>query len=214
MARKTKDEAEKTRSSIIDAAEKVFYAHGVTRSSLELVAQKAGVTRGAVYWHFKDKPALFHAMAQRVFLPHEDMLEKLAAQPSPEPLLDLKKACIHALKMMAKDKRRREVVTILFLRCEYIEEMFDIIKRQNASKNRILVLSEKLFSRAQDLKMLAPCWTPRQAAVSMEALIIGLILGWLEQPKKISLATVGVSCVEAFFNSLQANPSSYVPSTS
>ncbi len=204
MARRTKEEAEKTRERIIDAAEKVFYARGVTRSSLEDVAIAAGVTRGAVYWHFKNKIELFHALAQRVFLPHEDMLEKLVAQPSPTPLLDLKNACIHALKMMSKDKRRREGVTILLLRCEYVEEMLDIMKRQNSSKNRILALSEKLFLHAHDLKMLAPGWTPRQAAVAMEALIVGLILGWLEQPKKINLVTLGVSCVEAFFNSLQA----------
>ncbi|MFA4994349.1 MAG: TetR family transcriptional regulator [Bdellovibrionales bacterium] len=205
MARRTKEDAEKTRGRIIDAAEKIFYAHGVTRSSLEQIAEEAGVTRGAVYWHFKDKAELFHAMAQRIFLPHEDLLEKMAARPSATPLLDLKNACIHALKMMSKDKRRREVVTILFLRCEYVEEMLDIIKRRNVSKNKMLVLSEKLFLHARELKMLAPCWTPRQAAVAMEALIVGLILGWLEQPKKIGLVTIGASCVEAFFNSLQAH---------
>jgi TetR/AcrR family transcriptional regulator, repressor of the mexAB-oprM multidrug resistance operon len=204
MARRTKEDAEKTRSAIIDAAEKVFYAHGVTRSSLEDVAMEAGVTRGAVYWHFKNKVELFHAMAERVFLPHEDMLQKLVAQPSSTPILDLKNACIHALQMMARDKRRREVGTILFLRCEYVEEMLDIIKRHNSCKNRILALSEKLFQHARDLKMLASGWTPHQAAVAMEALIVGLILGWLEQPKRNSLITIGVSCVEAFFNSLQA----------
>ena len=210
MARRTKDEALKTRGAIIDAAEKVFYAHGVTRSSLEHVAAAAGVTRGAVYWHFKDKPALCEAMAQRVYLPHEDMLEKLAAQSSPAPLLDLKKACIHVLKMMAKDKRRREVVTILFLRCEYVEEMSGIMKRRNASKNRMLVLSEKLFSRAQDLKMLAPFWTPRQAALATQALMTGLILNGLEDRKNFNFSSIGIACVEAFFSSLQAHAPSYV----
>ncbi len=209
MARKTKIEAEKTKSAIIDAAERVFYAHGVTRSSLDLVAREAGVTRGAVYWHFKDKPALFHAMAQRIFLPHEDLLEKLAAQSSLSPLEDLKDACLHAIQTLAKDKQRRDVLTILFLRCEYIKEMHDIIKRMSVSKNRILALSEKFFSRARDLKMLAPCWTPRQAAMAMEAMIVGLILGWIEQPKKINLATAGASCIEALFRSMQARPSSY-----
>jgi hypothetical protein len=107
--------------------------------------------------------------------------------------------------MMGKDKRRREVVTILFLRCEYVEEMLGIMKRRNAGKNRILVLSEKLFYRARDLKMLAPCWTPRQAAVATQALMTGLILGGLERRKGFGFATVGVACVEAFFYSLQAN---------
>jgi AcrR family transcriptional regulator len=205
MPRRTKDDAEKTRGRILDAAEKVFYARGVTRSSLEHVAKEAGVTRGAVYWHFKDKPALCDALAQRIFLPYEDMLEELTAQPSATPLLDLKSACVHSLKMMAKDKRRRNVVTILFLRCEYVEEMLGIIKRRNACKSRMLDLSEKLFSRARELKMLAPFWTPRQAAVAMQALATGLILGGLEHRKNFGFATMGVACIEAFFTSLQTN---------
>jgi AcrR family transcriptional regulator len=202
MARRTKDEAEKTRNAIIDAAEKVFYAQGVTRSSLEQIAAEAGVTRGAVYWHFKDKAALVDAMAQRVFLPHEDMLEELASQ-SASPIDDLKNACIHSLKRMARDKRRRNVVTILFMRCEYVLEMESIIKRQNASWNRLLALAEKLFARAQDMKMLAPGWNPRQAAVATHALITGLIFGGLERRKNFSFNTTGISCVEAFFNSLR-----------
>ena len=66
MARRTKDEAEKTRNAILDAAEHVFNEHGVARTSLEEIARAANVTRGAVYWHFKDKIALCEAMLQRV----------------------------------------------------------------------------------------------------------------------------------------------------
>ena len=65
MARRTKLEAEQTRHAILDAAERIFYAHGVTRTSLEEIAKHAGVTRGAVYWHFKDKIELCEAMLQR-----------------------------------------------------------------------------------------------------------------------------------------------------
>jgi AcrR family transcriptional regulator len=202
MARRTKDEAEKTRNAILDAAEKVFYARGVSRTSLEQIAEQAGVTRGAVYWHFKDKLELFDAMARRIFLPHEDMLRELAAQSSATPLEDLQKACIHALKMMASDKRRRKVFSILTLRCEYVEEMLGIMKRRNECKNRMLILSEKLFSRAETLKMLAPRWTPRQAAVATQALMSGLISGALEQRKGFSFA-FGATCVTAFFNSLR-----------
>jgi AcrR family transcriptional regulator len=205
MARRTKDEAEKTRNAILDAAETVFYASGVSHTSLEQIAAAAGVTRGAVYWHFRDKLELLDAMAKRVFLPNEDMLEELAAQPSAAPLDDLKKACVHSLRMMGRDKRRRIVVSILTLRCEYVEEMVGIMKRNNACKNRMLILSEKLFVQAHKLNMLAPCWTPRKAAVATQALMMGLISGGLQQRKGFGFATVGVACVEAFFESLQAS---------
>ncbi len=69
MARKTKEEAEKTRKDLIAAARTVFHECGVSRSTLEKIAKEAGVTRGALYWHFKDKAALFSAMREDVFTP-------------------------------------------------------------------------------------------------------------------------------------------------
>ena len=205
MARRTKDEAEKTRDALLDAAEDIFYAQGVSRTSLEQIAAKAGVTRGAVYWHFKDKLALCEAMAQRVFLPYEDMLEKLAAQDSTAPLKELEKACLHSLAMMARDKRRRKVVTILTLRCEYVEEMVGIMERRNACKNKMLATSEKLLSRAHRMKLLAKPWTPRKAALALQALINGLIAGALEQRQGFHFSTTCPACIEAFFDALQVS---------
>ena len=203
MPRRTKDEAEKTRDTLLDVAEKLFFKNGVSRTSLEQIAAAAGVTRGAVYWHFADKAALFAAMADRVFLPHEDMLEQLAAQISDTPLEDLQKACLHSLHMMAKDKRRRDVVSILTLRCEYLDEMQDIIERRNACKQRMLTLSEKFLTRAARMKILASPWTPRKAAIALQALMSGLISGALEKRKGFDFATSCAACVEAFFASLQ-----------
>ncbi|MDE2030140.1 MAG: TetR family transcriptional regulator [Alphaproteobacteria bacterium] len=203
MARKTKTEAEKTRDAILDAAEKVFYERGVTRTSLDKIAQAAGVTRGAVYWHFRDKKEVCEAMMHRVFLPHEDMLEKLAARGSDKPLDDLKHSCLHALKLMATDKRRRNVASIMTLRCEYVEDMEGVVTRRAACKNRMLVSSEKLFARARRLGALAPEWTPRKAAIALQALISGLIMGVLEQRDHFDFAPMGTSCIEAFFKSLQ-----------
>ncbi|RME96025.1 MAG: TetR family transcriptional regulator, partial [Alphaproteobacteria bacterium] len=55
MARKTREEAEKTRQHILDAAFTLFARQGFSRTTLQQIAAAAGVTRGAVYWHFKDK---------------------------------------------------------------------------------------------------------------------------------------------------------------
>ena len=85
MARKTKEDAEITRGRLLDAAEQVFYERGVSGASLADVAQCAGLTRGAVYWHFKDKLDLFDAMLQRVTLPIEQglLLDGAAAKTAP-----------------------------------------------------------------------------------------------------------------------------------
>src|SRR4051812_40843078 len=66
MARRTKEEAKETRNRILDTAEKVFVKKGVSNTSLAQLAQAAGLSRGAIYWHFRNKAALFDAMMKRV----------------------------------------------------------------------------------------------------------------------------------------------------
>jgi TetR/AcrR family acrAB operon transcriptional repressor/TetR/AcrR family transcriptional repressor of mexAB-oprM operon len=204
MARRTKDEAAATRHTLLDAAEKIFYRRGVTRTSLDEIAKAAGMTRGAVYWHFKNKLELCEAMLERVFLPQEDMLERLAARQGDTPLDDLCNACCESLRLIATDKRRQRVVSILMFRCEYVEEMAAVMKRRRACKDRMLGRSERLFERAQKLGQLSSHWTPRTAATALHAMMGGLITYGLEQGKKFDLAKAGPACIQTFFRSLGA----------
>ena len=64
--RRTKTEALKTKR--ISHACRIGYvlSEGIARTSLNEIAQAAGVTRGALYWHFKNKEDLFDALFQRI----------------------------------------------------------------------------------------------------------------------------------------------------
>src|SRR5258706_330493 len=92
MARRTKEEAQETRNRLIDAAERVFQEKGVAHASLEEIAAAAEVTRGAIYWHFKDKAELFDAMMQRVVLPVDAMLAGADCCEEANPLELLRRA--------------------------------------------------------------------------------------------------------------------------
>jgi len=72
MVRRTKQEAQATRSHILDTAERVFEERGVSGTSLHEIAKAAGLTRGAIYWHFEDKADLFNAMMERATMPLEE----------------------------------------------------------------------------------------------------------------------------------------------
>jgi AcrR family transcriptional regulator len=61
----------KARTRILDAAMLVFRRHGFRRSSIEQAAEAAGLTRQALYHHFKSKEALFRAVIEQL---HEDAL--------------------------------------------------------------------------------------------------------------------------------------------
>lgn len=62
MVRKTKEEAERTYHTLLDAAAKIFIRQGVAKTTLTQIATEAGLTRGAVYWHFKNKEAVIQAL--------------------------------------------------------------------------------------------------------------------------------------------------------
>ena len=80
MARRTKEDAQKTREQLLDAAETVFHRKGVSKTSLNDIAEEAGLTRGALYWHFKNKHDVFEAMLERMDLPLEILHQAIAAQ--------------------------------------------------------------------------------------------------------------------------------------
>ena len=123
MARKTKEEAEKTRKDLIAAARTVFHECGVSRSTLEKIAKKAGVTRGALYWHFKDKAELFFAMREDVFAPMIERTDALLFSESHENPLDAIEASLKEFFRVLDDcPLVREVFEIMISRCEYVDE--------------------------------------------------------------------------------------------
>jgi len=65
VARKTKADAQKTLNGLLDAAAWLFQHKGVNQTTLQHIASRAGVTRGALYWHFANKDAVIMALWQR-----------------------------------------------------------------------------------------------------------------------------------------------------
>ena len=123
MARKTKEESLVTRERLLDAAEAVFRERGVTRTSLAEVATAAGMTRGAVYWHFKDKADLFRAMCDRATMPLDANFERAGEtvrRPIPRSPAELS---IGALKSLAGDPRMQSVFEIIFHKSELVDEL-------------------------------------------------------------------------------------------
>lgn len=61
---------EETRKKIIEAATEVFSEYGFFRAPTHLVAMRAGVSKGLIFWYFKDKDELILEVARKA-LPAE-----------------------------------------------------------------------------------------------------------------------------------------------
>ena len=107
--RKTKEEAEQTRQKILNAARKMFFQNGVAKTSLEHIAKEAGVTRGAIYWHFKDKTALFFALQQSACVPIDEGIQKfLKIRNTKIRWMPLKRLCNSFFPLFKRAKAPRK----------------------------------------------------------------------------------------------------------
>src|SRR3546814_14350533 len=93
--RRKKEEGLENRERMLDAAERIYYGRGVSRTTLDQIARAASVTRGAVYWHFQNKSDLFNAAVERVRMPMESAFYQIVE--SADTLEDMERHCAASL---------------------------------------------------------------------------------------------------------------------
>jgi TetR/AcrR family acrAB operon transcriptional repressor len=204
MARRTKEEAAATRDSILDAAERLFVEQGVSRTTLQHIATAAGVTRGAIYWHFDDKGALFNAMMERATLPLESAMALLDQLDAAEPLRDLRDYLVAVLRVTAEDPQARRVFEIATLKMEFVDELDAARVRRSESLAAWMTRAEGRIRLAGHRGLLRAGVTPRAVALGMWAMIDGLIRNWLFDPAAFDLMAIGAEVVDTYIEGLRA----------
>lgn len=202
--RRTKEAAEQTRKSILDAAERVFFDRGVAHTTLEQVARTAAVTRGAVYWHFKNKAALFNAVIERIRLPMERAVYQVL--DTADTLEDLEALCTNALIELHRDSRLRRVYTVLFLKCEHTEDMEETIAREQAVKMQAISSLRAFFSRLQKTGRIRAADEPVELARALYAYMLGLHIDYLRSPELYRMPGDAETLVGYFFAPLKPVP--------
>ena len=201
MVRRTKEDALATRSSLLDAAERLFLAKGVSRTSLNDIAVAAGTTRGAIYWHFRDKPDLFNAMMERVTLPLESAFQQAAVRGQ-DPLCLLRESVLRALRLTAGDEQTCRVFEVATQKVEYAGEM-------GAVRSRHLEVRRHFLGQLQRSLRGSARWRGRRlpipaavAAHGLHALIDGLIQNWLLDRSAFDLVRTGEQAVDSYLAGL------------
>ena len=208
MARRTKAEAQATRNALIDAAERLFDSQGVSRTSLQDIAQAAGATRGAIYWHFKDKVDFFSSMLARICMPFDEICDdKYCDLP---PLERVRLSIQAVFDSMDGDERRRKVFDTALFKMEYVGELEGLRQRH------IEAFEESRAKFARDLEAAAALQSVSlrmgvgEAALGLHSLFVGLIHGWVLSGGDFPLAAIGRMSVDAYLSGLgfELSPSS------
>jgi TetR/AcrR family acrAB operon transcriptional repressor len=204
MARRTKEEAAATRDSILDAAEKLFVEQGVSRTTLQHIATAAGVTRGAIYWHFDDKGALFNAMMERAILPLEAEMQVLDQIESDDPLVDLRNHMLAVLDRTVNDPGARRVFEIATLKVEFVGEMNAVRQRRQDNLANWKSRAERRIRLAADKGLIARDIDAAQVALGLWTMIDGLIRNWMFDPQDFDLLALGKCVIDPYLEGLRA----------
>lgn len=158
MPRKTKEDSIKTRDLLLEASLDVFSEKSFSDVTLSEIAERVGMTKGALYWHFKNKSDLLSKLIGEIFLDSErEFAEKFG---EPETLSDLREYYRKKLVLPDRNDRFIKIQAIMLRRFEWSEDVrsyvFSLLKEQMAKEKmmitNILLKSQKQGSIREDIE--------------------------------------------------------------
>lgn len=204
MARRTKEEAEETRQNILSAAENVFFERGVAHTTLEMIAAEAGVTRGAIYWHFKNKLHLFTEMHERVHLPMREMFFRVIQEGNREDsLYELENFCVESLTRVHEDEHLRKVYTVILLKCEKSSSMEALSERNRQTRQELTTALTSFFDRLMAHGQIRSRVSGSILALAFHNYMVGIFTDYLTAPESYSMPEDARSLMRVFFDPLR-----------
>ena len=201
--RKTKTEALKTRQHLLDAALEVFWRDGVTRASLQAIAQEAGVTRGALYWHFKNKEDLFETLFEQQYADFFAAFNDQTLRDNQDVWTHLQHNLTTMFETLATRESKHEFCNVMFSKCE-----------QTAGNETITELAchyHRLFQKqiayalqlSREQGRLPENTDIELAAIYLESSLVGLIKIWIDEPERFDLIAKSKRVIAANMRVLQ-----------
>ncbi|MDN6548840.1 MAG: multidrug efflux transporter transcriptional repressor AcrR [Enterobacterales bacterium] len=203
MARKTKEQAQATRLQILEAAVCEFSARGVSATSLTDIANAAGVTRGAIYWHFKNKVDLFNEVWNLTESKVSDLEIEYQAKYPDNPLRILREILIYILVATVDDPRRKALMEIIFHKCEFVGEMRSLVDIRKILYLENFERIENVLRNCIECQQLPAELNTRRTAVMMRSYITGIMESWLFLPESFDLKAEASFMVDSFIDMIK-----------
>ena len=204
--RKTKTEALKTKEHLMLAALETFHQKGIARTSLNEIAQAAGVTRGALYWHFKNKEDLFDALFQRICDDIENCMHQDAADSNEQEWPLFRRTLMHFFTRLQTNDIHYKFHSILFLKCEHTEQNAAVIaiarKHQAIWREKITAF----LTEAVENQDLSGDLDKEMAVIFIKSMLDGLIWRWLSSGENFDLGKTAPRIIEIMMDNLENHP--------
>ncbi len=201
--KRTQEEADLTRQNIIDAALFVFSKVGYDAARLKDIAEKAGVTRGAIYHHFDGKAELYCTLVAEAWDRIEPLIEDSINEGG--SMLDIV-ARIFIRKMIytAKDDVFRAVNELMFFKTGMSPDLIDGIKyKRDGFREGVEGVANAVRMGIKD-GSIRPDVDPIMVGIANIALQTGLTMLWMIDPELFSLADTAEEFADMFNRGVSA----------
>jgi TetR/AcrR family transcriptional regulator, acrAB operon repressor len=201
--RRTKEDAEQTRQSLLNAALEVFSQKGFDAARLEDVAEVAGVTRGAIYHHFGGKAELFYALIDEAEISGSGSVQRAIAEGG--GMLDIsRRVIVYGLELLEKDSRYRRASELYLLNLGASPELarYQQERREQMAQPVQEIAGYIRIGQAQG--EVSADLDPATAAKAFLAYQTGLNFIWLLNPALISIEREAGTIADIFLYGIAA----------
>ncbi|HHR6664150.1 multidrug efflux system transcriptional repressor MtrR, partial [Neisseria meningitidis] len=183
-----------------------FYRKGIARTSLNEIAQAAGVTRGALYWHFKNKEDLFDALFQRICDDIENCIAQDAEDAEGGSWAVFRHTLLHFFERLQSNDIYYKFHNILFLKCEHTEQNAAVIaiarKHQAIWREKITAV----LTEAVENQDLADDLDKETAVIFIKSTLDGLIWRWFSSCERFDLGKTAPRIIGIMMDNLENHP--------
>jgi AcrR family transcriptional regulator len=170
--KKTKEEAEITKILIIEKAVELFKLKGFASTTLEEIAQQVNVTRGAIYWHFKDKLDIIDELIETEHKKLSQLLKRLFNEDFP-PFKKIEKILTGIVSNFYTHKSFQNFIELTWFKIEYTQ--LSKLKTTKAELNTYFIENMKiLVDEAQKIGAIKTEVSAQDIALTLTNMINGI----------------------------------------
>ena len=199
--RRTKAKSEATRQTILSAALDEMVGIGYAETTLEGIAARAGVTRGAIYWHFSGKEELYNELLGRLQGRLDGFFEAaLTGQQS--PFAKVQALTRDIIRNFYENTEFNKFIELTWVSSSNHPSEKDLNTRKNTN-SRFIDLVESLLQEAQTLGEVSSGPSARLLALQLDCLINGLYRLFFMLDSDLKSFQSGWALFETWFDSIQ-----------
>lgn len=201
MARKTEQEKQETYRKLLASASTLFIEKGVATTTLNQIAEHAGMTRGAVYWHFENKEAIILALWEEgAGGIHQDFMQALDSLGSEGALISFRQTIHSVLERVLSDPAYSRSLRILMHCIEFCDVQTPLNEFLMAQQQDYASGLTSAFRQLRNLGAVSSDLSDETLASGLLSYLFGMIHHHLEPCGHINLERDGRALLDIYLN--------------